>query len=169
MNLKPDNQSGRVGMSWPSPSLLITSKCVLPWWLRWWICSLSFELQEQSKYYLIFQYFHWRYDALQIVLWVVAPTLIARGLTTKVMTVFLIMFLVQYIPKIYHAVCLLRRMQLSGYVFGSIWWGITLNLIAYFVASHVSSPSISSVWILGIRFHLTEFTRNLWYQREKER
>ncbi|KAJ8630798.1 hypothetical protein MRB53_024121 [Persea americana] len=86
---------------------------------------------------------------LQIVLWVVAPTLIARGLTTTVMTVFLIMFLFQYIPKIYHSVCLLRRMQnVSGYAFGNAWWGITLNLIAYFVASHAAG---ACWYLLGIQ------------------
>lgn len=59
-------------------------------------------------------------------------------MTTKVMTVFFISFLFQYLPKIYHSVCLLRRLQsMLGYVFGTIWGGIALNLIAYFVASHV--------------------------------
>lgn len=72
-------------------------------------------------------------------MWIVAPALIRRGMTTTVMTVFLIMFLLQYLPKIYHAFCFLRRLQnLLGYIFGNIWGGIVLNLIAYFVASHVS-------------------------------
>lgn len=68
---------------------------------------------------------------------------------TVVMTVFL-MFFFQYLPKIYHSVCLLRRMQnLSGYIFGTVWWGIALNLIAYFVAAHVSIyPSF--IYILQI-------------------
>ncbi|PWA95762.1 cyclic nucleotide-gated ion channel 4 [Artemisia annua] len=61
------------------------------------------------------------------------------------MTVFLIMFLFQYLPKIYHFVCLLRRMQSqSGYVFGTVWWGIALNMIAYFVASH----AVGACWYL---------------------
>lgn len=82
---------------------------------------------------------------LQVVLWVVIPRLLERGSTTVVMTVFLIMFLLQYLPKIYHSVCLLRRMQnLSGYIFGTVWWGIALNMIAYFVASHVSLTYSSS-------------------------
>lgn len=82
---------------------------------------------------------------LQVVLWVVIPRLLERGSTTVVMTVFLIMFLFQYLPKIYHSVCLLRRMQnLSGYIFGTVWWGIALNMIAYFVASHVSLTYSSS-------------------------
>ncbi|KAK7324611.1 hypothetical protein VNO77_28317 [Canavalia gladiata] len=75
----------------------------------------------------------------QIVLWVAIPSLLEKGSITLVMTVFLIMFLFQYLPKIYHSVCLLRRMQnLSGYIFGTVWWGIALNLIAYFVASHAA-------------------------------
>ncbi|KAG1347195.1 cAMP-dependent protein kinase regulatory subunit [Cocos nucifera] len=74
----------------------------------------------------------------QVVLWVAAPVLIRRGLTTMVMTVFLIMFLFQYLPKIYHCICFLRRLQnSSGYIFGTIWWGIALNLIAYFAAAHL--------------------------------
>lgn len=82
---------------------------------------------------------------MQIVLWVVIPALLERGSITLVMTVFLIMFLFQYLPKIYHSVCLLRRMQnLSGYIFGTVWWGIVLNMIAYFVASHVSEFLIIS-------------------------
>ncbi|XP_039130747.1 cyclic nucleotide-gated ion channel 4 isoform X2 [Dioscorea cayenensis subsp. rotundata] len=86
---------------------------------------------------------------MQIVLWVAIPALIRKGSTTTVMTVFLIMFLVHYLPKIYHSVCFLRRMQnFSGYIFGTIWWGIALNLIAYFVASH----AVGACWyLLGIQ------------------
>lgn len=85
----------------------------------------------------------------QVVLWVAIPALLAKGSTTAVMTVFLIMFLFQYLPKIYHSVCLLRRMQnLSGYIFGTVWWGIALNMIAYFVASH----AVGACWyLLGIQ------------------
>ncbi|KAL6529750.1 hypothetical protein OROGR_015373 [Orobanche gracilis] len=73
----------------------------------------------------------------QMVMWVAIPELLEKGSTTEVMTVLLIMFIFQYLPKIYHSVCLLRRMQyLSGYIFGTVWWGIALNMIAYFVASH---------------------------------
>ena len=79
----------------------------------------------------------------QVVLWVVIPRLLKKGEITAVMTVLLIMLVFQYLPKIYHSVCLLRRMQnLSGYIFGTVWWGIALNMIAYFVASHVSIRNI---------------------------
>ncbi|XP_009613618.1 cyclic nucleotide-gated ion channel 4-like [Nicotiana tomentosiformis] len=85
----------------------------------------------------------------QIVMWVAIPDLLEKGSITTVMTVLLIMFLFQYLPKIYHSVCLLRRMQgLSGYIFGTVWWGIALNLIAYFVASH----AVGACWyLLGIQ------------------
>ncbi|KAI8552680.1 hypothetical protein RHMOL_Rhmol06G0285300 [Rhododendron molle] len=85
----------------------------------------------------------------QVVLWVAIPALLERGSTTAVMTVLLIMFLFQYLPKIYHSVCLLRRMQnFSGYIFGTVWWGIALNMIAYFVASH----AVGACWyLLGIQ------------------
>ncbi|KAA3467599.1 Cyclic nucleotide-gated ion channel 4-like protein [Gossypium australe] len=85
----------------------------------------------------------------QIVLWVAIPSLLEKGSVTLVMTVFLIIFLFQYLPKIYHSVCLLRRMQsLSGYIFGTVWWGIALNLIAYFVASHAAG---ACWYLLGIQ------------------
>ncbi|KAL4312705.1 hypothetical protein GQ457_01G005040 [Hibiscus cannabinus] len=85
----------------------------------------------------------------QVVLWVAIPSLLERGAVTLIMTVFLIIFLFQYLPKIYHSVCLLRRMQnLSGYIFGTVWWGIALNLIAYFVASHAAG---ACWYLLGIQ------------------
>ena len=75
---------------------------------------------------------------MQVVVWVAAPAMIRAGLTTPVMTVMLVAFLLEYLPKIYHAARLLRRTQRqSGYIFGTIWWGIALNLMAYFVAAHV--------------------------------
>jgi cyclic nucleotide gated channel len=75
---------------------------------------------------------------MQVVVWVAAPAMIRAGLTTPVMTVLLVSFLLEYLPKIYHAARLLRRLQgQSGYIFGTIWWGIALNLMAYFVAAHV--------------------------------
>ncbi|KHN47873.1 Cyclic nucleotide-gated ion channel 4 [Glycine soja] len=85
----------------------------------------------------------------QIVLWVAIPSLLEKGSVTLVMTVFLIIFLFQYLPKIYHSVCHLRRTQnLSGYIFGTVWWGIALNMIAYFVASHAAG---ACWYLLGIQ------------------
>jgi cyclic nucleotide gated channel, plant len=75
----------------------------------------------------------------QVVVWVATPAMLRAGSTTDVMIVLLTAFLLEYLPKIYHAVRVLRRMQgVSGYLFGTIWWGIALNLMAYFVAAHVS-------------------------------
>ncbi|CAI0454177.1 unnamed protein product [Linum tenue] len=55
------------------------------------------------------------------------------------MTIMLLIFLFQFLPKVYHSLTLMRRMQkVTGYIFGTIWWGFGLNLIAYFIASHVA-------------------------------
>jgi hypothetical protein len=49
------------------------------------------------------------------------------------------MFIFQFLPKVYHIIHIMRKMQkVTGYIFGSIWWGFGLNLFAYFIASHVS-------------------------------
>eukprot|EP00252_Welwitschia_mirabilis_P004632 TRINITY_DN1493_c0_g1_i12.p1 TRINITY_DN1493_c0_g1~~TRINITY_DN1493_c0_g1_i12.p1 ORF type:complete len:582 (+),score=60.58 TRINITY_DN1493_c0_g1_i12:176-1921(+) len=85
----------------------------------------------------------------QIVLWVGAPDLIKRGKVTMVMNVFLIIFLFQYLPKVYHSICLLRRVQnITGYVFSTIWWGFALNMLAYFVAAHAAG---ACWYLLGIQ------------------
>ncbi|CAL4947107.1 unnamed protein product [Urochloa decumbens] len=82
---------------------------------------------------------------MQVVVWVAAPAMIRAGSTTAVMTVLLVAFLFEYLPKIYHSVRALRRSQdASGYVFGTIWWGIALNLMAYFVAAH----AVGACWYL---------------------
>jgi cyclic nucleotide gated channel, plant len=79
------------------------------------------------------------WTCVQVMVWVAAPAMIRAGSTTSVMTVLLVAFLLEYLPKIYHSARFLRRMQSqSGYVFGTIWWGMVLNLMAYFVAAHVS-------------------------------
>ncbi|KAF5730616.1 Cyclic nucleotide-gated ion channel 4 isoform 1 [Tripterygium wilfordii] len=85
----------------------------------------------------------------QIVLWVVLPSLMEKGSVTMVMTMMLLTFLLQFLPKIYHTVCLLRRSQnAAAHVFGTVWWGLTLNLIAYFVASHAAG---ACWYLLGIQ------------------
>ncbi|CAD6236501.1 unnamed protein product [Miscanthus lutarioriparius] len=82
---------------------------------------------------------------MQVVVWVASPAMIRAGSTTAVMTVLLVAFLLEYLPKIYHSVRVLRRMQdVSGYLFGTIWWGIALNLMAYFVAAH----AVGACWYL---------------------
>ncbi|CAM0954740.1 unnamed protein product [Alopecurus aequalis] len=86
---------------------------------------------------------------MQVVVWVAAPTMIRAGSTTAVMTVLLLAFLLEYLPKIYHSVSFLRRTQdQSGHIFGTIWWGIVLNLMAYFVAAH----AVGACWyLLGVQ------------------
>lgn len=75
----------------------------------------------------------------QVVIWVVVPHMISAGHISSVMTVILILFLFQYIPKVYHLMCLARRMKhVTGYVFGTVWWGFTFNLTAYFLAAHTA-------------------------------
>ncbi|KAL8147438.1 cyclic nucleotide-gated ion channel 4-like [Apium graveolens] len=83
----------------------------------------------------------------QVVMWIVVPALLKKDEQTRVMTAMLIMFLFQYLPKIYIAVCLLRRM-LSQYIFGTAWWGVGLNIVAIFVASHVVG---ACYYLLGIQ------------------
>ncbi|XP_039814068.1 cyclic nucleotide-gated ion channel 4-like [Panicum virgatum] len=82
---------------------------------------------------------------MQVIVWAAAPAMIRAGSTAAVMTVLLVAFLFEYLPKIYHSVRVLRRSQdASGYVFGTIWWGIALNLMAYFVAA----PAVGACWYL---------------------
>ncbi|KAH7665245.1 cyclic nucleotide gated channel protein [Dioscorea alata] len=75
----------------------------------------------------------------QIVFWLVLPGLIRDREIKLIMSVLLLAFLFQFIPKVYHSLCMMRRIQkVTGYIFGTIWWGFGLNLIAYFIASHVA-------------------------------
>ncbi|XP_015879866.1 cyclic nucleotide-gated ion channel 2 isoform X2 [Ziziphus jujuba] len=75
----------------------------------------------------------------QAVFWLVLPKLIREERIKLIMTILLLIFLFQFLPKVYHSICLMRRMQkVTGYIFGTIWWGFGLNLIAYFIASHVA-------------------------------
>ncbi|KAJ6364665.1 hypothetical protein OIU76_029599 [Salix suchowensis] len=80
-----------------------------------------------------------QYFLLQAVFWLVVPKLIREDKIKLIMTILLLIFLFQFLPKVYHCLCLMRRMQkVTGYIFGTIWWGFGLNLIAYFIASHVA-------------------------------
>nr|DAD31390.1 TPA_asm: hypothetical protein HUJ06_010241 [Nelumbo nucifera] len=75
----------------------------------------------------------------QTVFWLVVPKLIREEKIKLIMTILLLIFLFQFLPKVYHSIYLMRRMQkVTGYIFGTIWWGFGLNLIAYFIASHVA-------------------------------
>lgn len=75
----------------------------------------------------------------QAVFWLVLPKLIREEHIKLIMTILLLMFMFQFLPKVYHCIYLMRKMQkVTGYIFGTIWWGFGLNLIAYFIASHVA-------------------------------
>ncbi|KAK9039447.1 hypothetical protein V6N11_014647 [Hibiscus sabdariffa] len=75
----------------------------------------------------------------QAVFWSIVPKLLREEQYKLIMTILLAIFLFQFLPKVYHSLCLMRRMRkVTGYIFGSIWWGFGLNLIAYLIASHVA-------------------------------
>lgn len=75
----------------------------------------------------------------QVMLWIVVPQMISTGDVASVMTVFLTTFLFQNVPKVVHLVFLARRIRhVTGFVFGTVWWGFALNLTAYFIAAHVA-------------------------------
>ncbi|KAH7673464.1 cyclic nucleotide gated channel protein [Dioscorea alata] len=75
----------------------------------------------------------------QVVFWLVLPKLIREEEIKLIMTILLLMFLFQFLPKVYHIIYVMQKMQkVTGYIFGTIWWGFALNLISYFIASHVA-------------------------------
>ncbi|PWZ24238.1 Cyclic nucleotide-gated ion channel 2 [Zea mays] len=75
----------------------------------------------------------------QVIFWLVIPKLIREERVRLIMTILLLMFIFQFLPKVYHSIHIMRKMQkVTGYIFGSIWWGFGLNLFAYFIASHIA-------------------------------
>ncbi|CAM6101994.1 unnamed protein product [Calypogeia fissa] len=82
----------------------------------------------------------------QFVFWVIVPYMIANGArVSTLLGVIIFLFCLQYVPKILHMVLVIRRMQhVTGYIFGTAWWGFALNLIAYFIAAHIAG----AVWYL---------------------
>nr|XP_043633536.1 cyclic nucleotide-gated ion channel 2-like [Erigeron canadensis] len=71
-------------------------------------------------------------------LWM-APRLLSEEKTSMIMILVQLIFMLQYIPKVYHCYFLMHRMQLvTGYIFGSVWWRLGLSYMAYFLASHAS-------------------------------
>ncbi|XP_050228940.1 cyclic nucleotide-gated ion channel 2-like [Mercurialis annua] len=74
----------------------------------------------------------------QAMFWLLVPRLISQEKIKLVLMLILLTFLFQFLPKLYHSFCLMTRMKkVTGYIFGTIWWGFALNLIAYLIASHV--------------------------------
>ncbi|GFY82957.1 cyclic nucleotide-regulated ion channel family protein [Actinidia rufa] len=75
----------------------------------------------------------------QIMYWLVVPKLIREERTELLMTTLQLVFLFQFLPKVYHSFSLMQRMKkVTGFIFGSVWWGFVVNLIAYFLASHAA-------------------------------
>ncbi|WOH13467.1 hypothetical protein DCAR_0832977 [Daucus carota subsp. sativus] len=75
----------------------------------------------------------------QAVYWLILPKLLKEGKVESVMTITQTIFLLQFFTKLYHSFYLMRGVKkVTGYIFGTAWWGLILNLIAYFLASHVS-------------------------------
>lgn len=75
---------------------------------------------------------------MQALYWLMLPKLMREEKVEDVMTITQIIFLLQFFPKLYHSFYLMRGVRkVTGYIFGTAWWGLILNLIAYFLASHV--------------------------------
>ncbi|KAL5217628.1 hypothetical protein ABZP36_018312 [Zizania latifolia] len=63
----------------------------------------------------------------------------ARSLKGLWFDLFVILPIPQFLPKVYHSIYIMRKMQkVTGYIFGTIWWGFGLNLFVYFIASHIA-------------------------------
>ncbi|KAL2959026.1 hypothetical protein AAZX31_18G243800 [Glycine max] len=106
--------------------------------------KLVWDAREIASHYLRSLKGFW-FDAFvilpvpQVVFWLLVPKLLREEKIKIIMTIMLLIFLFQFLPKVYHSICMMRRMQkVTGYIFGTIWWGFGLNLIAYFIASHVA-------------------------------
>ncbi|CAL0308371.1 unnamed protein product [Lupinus luteus] len=81
----------------------------------------------------------------QVVIWFIVPILMKHEQTNIIMAIMLSMFLFQIIPKLYHCIYLIKKMQkVTGYVFGTVWWGFGLNFIVYFLGSHM----FGGVWYM---------------------
>ncbi|KAL4577292.1 hypothetical protein LXL04_013398 [Taraxacum kok-saghyz] len=73
-----------------------------------------------------------------VYLWIIPRFLREEKISTIMIPVQLI-FMLQFIPKVFHGYILMDRMRLvNGYIFGSIWCRIALSFMAYFLGSHVS-------------------------------
>ncbi|CAH9067733.1 unnamed protein product [Cuscuta europaea] len=74
----------------------------------------------------------------QVLFWLVIPKLVQDEQVKLIMIILLLIFLFNFLPRVYHSISLMRRMEeITGYIFGTIWWGFGINIIAYLIASHV--------------------------------
>ncbi|KAJ4826309.1 hypothetical protein Tsubulata_004061 [Turnera subulata] len=74
----------------------------------------------------------------QLILWFLVPKLVREDEINLALKIMLLIFLFQFLPKVYHGFCFMRRIRdVTGYIFGTVWWGFGLNLIAYLVVTHI--------------------------------
>nr|KAJ0223224.1 hypothetical protein LSAT_V11C200082520 [Lactuca sativa] len=71
-------------------------------------------------------------------LWVL-PRFLREEKVSTIMILVQLIFLFQYIPKVWHGYILMYRMRLvNGYIFGSIWFRVGLSFMAYYLGFHSS-------------------------------
>ncbi|PWA73153.1 ion channel, cNMP-binding protein [Artemisia annua] len=71
-------------------------------------------------------------------LWML-PRFLREEKISLIMKLIQVIFMIHFVPKVYHCSRLMRRARLvTGYIFGSVWWRIGLSFLAYFLASHAS-------------------------------
>lgn len=86
---------------------------------------------------------------MQILYWLLLPKLLREEKPEDVMILAQFIFLFQFLPKLYHCFHLMHGVsKVAGYLFGTAWWGFILNLIVYFLASHVRIHSIHTLFHL---------------------
>ncbi|VAI36930.1 unnamed protein product [Triticum turgidum subsp. durum] len=67
------------------------------------------------------------------------PRAIAAHYARSLKGLWFDLFVILPIPQVYHSIYIMRKMQkVTGYIFGTVWWGFGLNLFAYFIASHIA-------------------------------
>ncbi|XP_076959814.1 cyclic nucleotide-gated ion channel 2-like [Bidens hawaiensis] len=75
----------------------------------------------------------------QVFYLLVAPRLLREEKISMILVLVQLIFMLQFIPKLYHCYCLMHRRRLiTGYIFGNVWWRFGLSFMAYFQASHAS-------------------------------
>lgn len=66
------------------------------------------------------------------------PWLIERSRIRELTMILLLLLVFQFLPRVYNTFYMMRRMQkVTGYIFGSVWWGFYMNIIAYLFVAHV--------------------------------
>ncbi|KAG8098233.1 hypothetical protein GUJ93_ZPchr0013g34357 [Zizania palustris] len=82
----------------------------------------------------------------QVIFWLIIPKLIREEKIKLIMTILLLIFFLQFLPKVYHSIYIMRKMQkVTGYIFGTIWWGLVLIFlpISLLLTSQVAVACLS--------------------------